>query len=382
MSSPLTVALNASILRAPRTGIGQYVAALTSALQVQELARPELFTGLVWQRTLPAAAMPGYSQLSRLVKRLVPDAYRVRRAVEQARFNQGVRRIRPDLYHEPSLWPFEFDGPMVMTLHDLTHVHYPHTQPADRLAAIERYVGQSVLRAQRILVDSQFIADEVCRHYGVPVQRVMVAPLGSSARFHPRSVAQIAPLLATLGLQPGGYLLCVGTLEPRKNLQLALRAHERLPAALRASYPLVLVGMVGWQGQQLAEPLRRAIAGGQVRLLGYQSDESLAQLFAGARLLLFPSLYEGFGLPVLEAMSSGTPVIATRTSALPEVAGEAGHYIDPSDDSGCAAAMTQLIEDQVYWQHLREAGLARAQLYTWQRCAQVTAGAYHEALAG
>jgi alpha-1,3-rhamnosyl/mannosyltransferase len=381
MNTRPTVALNASILRAPRTGIGHYVAELASALQAQQLVCPELFTGLAWQRTLPAAAMPGYSQLSRLVKRVVPDAYRVRRVVEQARFNQGVRRIRPALYHEPSLWAFEFDGPMVMTLHDLTHVHYPHTQPRDRLAAIEQHAGQSVLRAQRILVDSQFIAGEVCKHYGVPAQRVVVAPLGHAARFHPRSAAQLTPRLAALGLQPGKYLLCVGTLEPRKNLQLALHAHERLPAALRARYPLVLAGMAGWKSQQLAEPLQRAIAGGQVRLLGYQSDESLAQLFAGARLLLFPSLYEGFGLPVLEAMASGTPVIATQASALPEVAGEAGHYIDPCDDSGCAAAMTQLIEDHSHWQRLREAGLARAQIYTWQRCAQITAGAYHEALA-
>ena len=381
MSTRPTVALNASILRAPRTGIGQYVVELVNALQAQELACPELFTGLAWQRTLPAAAMPGYSQLSRLIKRVVPDAYRVRRVVEQARFNEGVRRIRPALYHEPSLWPFEFDGPMVMTLHDLTHVHFPHTQPADRLEAIERYVGQSVARAQRILVDSQFIADEVCHHYGVPSQRVVVAPLGSAARFHPRSAEQLVPQLAAFGLHPGGYLLCVGTLEPRKNLQLVLRAYERLPAALRASYPLVLAGMASWQSQQLAAPLQRAIASGQVLLLGYQSDESLAQLFAGAHLLLFPSLYEGFGLPVLEAMASGTPVIATQTSSLPEVAGEAGHYIDPSDDVVCAAAIMQLIEDHTYWQRLRETGLERAKTYTWQRCAQITASAYREALA-
>ncbi|MWV14969.1 glycosyltransferase [Pseudomonas sp. L-22-4S-12] len=374
----MSVAFNASILRAPRTGIGQYLVELVRALATDPEFEPQLFNGWNWQAQLPAAALPGYSRLSALVKRGVPNAYALRRLVEQRRFSR--KAACADLYHEPSLWPFEFDGPMVMTLHDLTHVHYPQTQPADRLAAIERHAAGGVERAQRILVDSQFIADEVCAHYGVPAERVVIAPLGCAARFHPRAPEQLAARLATLGLQPDRYLLCVGTLEPRKNLQLALRAYERLPAALREHYPLVLAGMPGWRAEQLAEPLQRALAGGQVRLLGYQDDSALAELFAGARLLLFPSLYEGFGLPVLEAMASGTPVILSRSSALPEVAGDAGLYIDPLDDVACAAAIQLLIDDQARWLALREAGLLRAQAYSWQRCAQITASVYREAV--
>lgn len=374
----MRIAFNASILRAPRTGIGQYLVELVRALATDSEFEPRLFNGWNWQAQLPAAALPGYSRLSALVKRGVPNAYALRRLVEQRRFN--CKAACADLYHEPSLWPFEFDGPMVMTLHDLTHVRFPQTQPADRLVAIERHAARGVERAQRILVDSQFIADEVCAHYGVSAERVVVAPLGCAARFHPRAPEQLTARLAVVGLQPGRYLLCVGTLEPRKNLQLALRAHERLPAALRERYPLVLAGMPGWRAEQLAEPLQRALASGQVRLLGYQDDNGLAELFAGARLLLFPSLYEGFGLPVLEAMASGTPVILSRSSALPEVAGDAGLYIDPRDDVACAAAIQLLVEDQARWLALREAGLARAQAYSWQRCAQITAGVYREAV--
>lgn len=374
----ISVAFNASILRAPRTGIGQYLVELVRALATDPEFEPRLFNGWSWQAQLPAAALPGYSRLSALVKRGVPNAYALRRLVEQRRFSR--KAACADLYHEPSLWPFEFDGPMVMTLHDLTHVRFPQTQPADRLAAIERHAARGVERAQRILVDSQFIADEVCAHYGVPADRVVVAPLGCAARFHPRAPEQLTARLAALGLQPGRYLLCVGTLEPRKNLQLALRAYERLPAALREHYPLVLAGMPGWRAEQLAEPLQRALAGGQVRLLGYQDDSALAELFAGARLLLFPSLYEGFGLPVLEAMASGTPVILSRSSALPEVAGDAGLYIDPLDDVACAAAIQLLVDDQARWLALREAGLERAQTYSWQSCAQITASVYREAV--
>src|SRR5690606_21196139 len=273
-----------------------------------------------------------------------------------------------------------FDGPMLMTLHDLTHVHFPQTQPADRLAAIERHAARGVERAQRILVDSQFIADEVRAHYGVPADRVVVAPLGCAARFHPRMPEQLAGRMAALGLQSGRYLLCVGTLEPRKNLQLALRSYERLPAALRERYPLILAGMPGWRAEQLAEPLQRALASGQVRMLGYQDDNCMAELFAGARLLLFPSLYEGFGLPVLEAMASGIPVILSRSSALPEVAGDAGLYIDPLDEVACASAIELLIEDKAQWTAQRAAGLKRARDFSWARCALITSTAYREAL--
>ena len=376
----MRIALNAGILRAPRTGIGQYLVELVQALAAYPEFELTLFNGWKWQSELPGAALPGYSRVSGLIKRYVPNAYALRRLIEQQRFNNGSAGV--DLYHDPSLWPFEFDGPMVMTLHDLTHVHFPETQPANRLVEIERHAGRSVERAQRILVDSQFIGDEVCRHYGVSAERVVVAPLGCAARFHQRAAAQLVAPLQALDLQPGRYLLCVGTLEPRKNLQLALRAYECLPAVVRAQYPLVIAGMSGWHPEQLAAPLQRALATGQVRLLGYQSDATLAELLAGARLLLFPSLYEGFGLPVLEAMASGTPVILSRSSALPEVAGDAGTYIDPQDERACSAAIQHLIDDQTEWQPRRELGLQRAKEFSWGRCAAVTASVYKQVLEG
>src|SRR5690606_28187313 len=181
----MRIALNASILRAPRTGIGHYLVELVQALATDPDLELQLFNGWNWQPELPKAALPGYSRLSSLIKRCVPHAYTLRRRIEQQRFGRGSGDAT--LYHDPSLWPFAFDGPMVMTLHDLTHVHFPETQPKDRLAEIERHAANSVERAQHILVDSRFVGNEVCRHYGVPIERVTVAPLGYSARFHPRT---------------------------------------------------------------------------------------------------------------------------------------------------------------------------------------------------
>lgn len=377
----MQVALNARILQAPRTGIGQYVSSLTQALRDQADVSLELFLGRQWAMDLPPAPMPGYSRRASLAKR-VPGAYRIRRWLEQGNFDRGLRTRAVDLYHEPSLWPLEFDGPMVMTLHDLTHVHYPHTQPADRLAEIERQVGKGVERAQYVLTDSEHVADEVRRHFSLPHERVLVAPLGYAPRFRPRTDEELANTLASFGLSAGQYLICVGTLEPRKNLQLALRAHALLPTSLRTRLPLVIVGMPGWRSEGLDETLDAAVKGGWAKVLGYQRDDVLAELLAGAKALLFPSLYEGFGLPVLEAMGSGVPVLLTRSSSLPEVAGEAGIYVDAQDPQEMCTAVQELVDDFSLWERCRALGLERAREFSWQRCARITSEAYRKAVGG
>lgn len=375
----MRIALNTRILQAPRTGIGQYLIELIGALDDDPSLELEFFHGWGWSRQLPPAALPGYSRWVAWAKQ-VPGAYRVRRLLEQRRFDRGLRHTVVDLYHEPSLWPLEFPGPMLMTLHDLTHVHYPQTQPADRLAEIARCVEPALERARVILTDSQFVADELQRHYGVARERLKVAPLGYAQRFHPRPLADLGRVTAPLGVTPGSYLLCVGTLEPRKNLALALRAYALLPEAVRQRYPLLIVGMAGWRRDDFAADLQAALASGQVRLLGYLDDERLAELLAGARMLLFPSLYEGFGLPVLEAMASGVPVLLSPSSALPEVAGRAGTYAEAGDPEGWCRAILRLIEDQAEWQARRVAGLEQAQGFSWTRCAGITAAAYRQAL--
>lgn len=380
----MNIALNASILRAPRTGIGQYVAELVAALQHRDDVDVRLFLGNGWSPTLPApaeAALVEQAARRAALLRKLPGAYRLRRFFEQRAFDGGLRRHRAELYHEPSLWPLDFDGPLVMTVHDLTHVRYPETQPRARLREIERRVGRGVARAARVLVDSACIGEEVVRHFGLPAEKVVVAQLGCGSEFHPRTAAQTRAALQPLGVSHGGYLLCVGTLEPRKNLVLALRAHARLPEALRARYPLLIVGMSGWGEEKFAAELQAALAAGHVRLAGYLGRERLAEVVAGARALVYPSLYEGFGLPVVEAMASGTPVVVSDRASLPEVAGSAGIVIDAADDAGLADAMRTLIEDDAAWQRCRDAGLQRAAQFTWRRCAEITAQAYRAALA-
>lgn len=377
--TPLRVAFNSRILTAPKTGIGQYTCELIRALQRDESLQVQLFNGMSWSQQLPSAALPGYSTLSTLAKQ-VPGAYGLRRFIEQRRFNQGLRRNPVELYHEPSLWPLEFAGPMVMTLHDLTHVHYPETQPADRLREIAKRVEPALARAQVILTDSQFIADEAQRYYGIAPERLRVAPLGYAERFRPYSGAELATGCAELGVSAGQYLLCVGTLEPRKNLPLALETYAQLPAAVRQRYPLLIAGMPGWGQSALQGPLGQAVATGQVRLLGYLDDQRLAHVLAGARMLLFPSRYEGFGLPVLEAMAAGVPVLLSDSASLPEVAGTAGTYCAAHSAQEWSTAILRLIEDDSEWQLRRTLGLQQAQQFSWANCARITTAAYRQAL--
>ena len=376
----MQIALNARILQAPRTGIGHYLAELVNALGEEPDVELSLFHGWGWSPVLPDAALPGYSRMTPVLRQ-IPGAYQARRWLEQRRFDKG-RPQRVDLYHEPSLWPLLFKGPTIVTLHDLTHVHYPSTQPAARLKEIERRLDQGVKQASLILTDSQFIADEAQAYFGLGPERFIVAPLGAAPRFHPRTDDELRSVLLSHGVEPRGYFLCVGTLEPRKNLLQALRAHALLPESMRQQFPLLIVGMAGWKTEQLNEELRKRMLEGTVCLLGYLSDEHVAQLIAGARALIFPSLYEGFGLPVLEAMASGTPVVVTRRSAMPEVAGAAGNYIEPHDLNGLRDAMSRLVDDQTHWQACREAGLQQARLFSWNRCATLTARAYRQALGG
>ena len=386
----MRIALNAGILRAPRTGIGQYVAGLAGALLAHEEVELQLFMGRQWLSALPPPAPPGQqTRQAQWANRLraLPLAYTLRRALEQRRFSAGLRRHASTLYHEPTLWPLASDCPMVMTVHDLTHLRYPHTQPAARRRHIERHLAAGVARAARILVDSAWIGAEVRQHFGLPAERVVVAPLGCGAEFRPHTPAQTAALRQQLEQQlgrqlaHGGYFLCVGTLEPRKNLQLALRAHARLPAALQRRYPLLIVGVTGWGEDSFSAELRRALSRGTVHVLGYLAPEALAALLAGACALVFVSLYEGFGLPLLEAMQSGTPLIHTRRASLPEVAGDVGLSVDAEDATELTSAMQRLIEDAVLWQRCQAAGMLRAREFSWARCAELSVGAYRAALA-
>ncbi len=205
--------------------------------------------------------------------------------------------------------------------------------------------------------------------------------MGANPAFRPHSAAALAPVLARWELQAQGYSLYVGTIEPRKNLDRLLDAYEALPKALRARYPLVMAGSPGWRSEHTHARMARAASAGWLHYLRYVPQADLPALYAGARLFAYPSLYEGFGLPVLEAMASGVPVLTSNVSSLPEVVGDVALSIDPQDTDAITAALVRGLQDEAWQLQACSAGIEHARQFTWARCIDRTVQVYAQ-LAG
>jgi alpha-1,3-rhamnosyl/mannosyltransferase len=377
----IRLAFNASSLLVPHTGIGAYTRNLGSALRASGEVDPLFFYGLGWSSEIRQAALPGAASLRASILKWIPRPYWLKRlGIQQRSFNQGARAHRFDLYHEPGFLPFRFDGPTVITIHDLSPLRYPETHPADRVRNIREYLPKAVEQAARIIVDSAFVKREVMDLLGVDAGRVRPILLGVTAEFKPRGEEETAACLRKYGLQHGGFMLAVGTLEPRKNLLQGIEAHAALPAQVRDRMPFVVAGAKGWLTDALEKRISAAEACGEVRWLGYVPAEDLPLLYAAARLLIYPSIYEGFGLPVLEAMASGVPVVTSDRASLPEVAGDAAIMIDPDDRDALRDAILSLAEDDRYARERAALGVAQARRFSWERCAQETIAVYREVL--
>lgn len=384
----MKVAFNATPLLSPLTGIGQYTYHLAKGLQADPELDMHFFYAGAWRQDVQEANESIEAQTSwrlklrSVVKKSIPDAarYNLSRYWRQRSFSQGCRQKTVDLYHEPNFLAYRCDVPSVITAHDLSWIRYPQTHPKERVAEMNRFFQPGLERASLILTDSEFVKQELMDLFGTPAQRIKSIPLGAEAVFHPRSEQETSMVLNQQGLTHGRYLLAVGTLEPRKNLGMALEAYRSLPAAMREHHPLVLVGMKGWLTSALEKQMAPLVAAGHIRVLGYLQRDELATIISGALCLIYPSIYEGFGLPPLEAMASAVPVISSNVSSLPEVVGDSGVLIDPENAPDLAQAMTRMVEDSEFRNTLAAKSLERSRLFSWERCVTQTAAAYRQVL--
>lgn len=376
----MKVAFNAAQLLGPLTGVGQYSLQLAHAMTADGRARFRYFYLSHWSSDIAPRDIAGMPALKSFVKRWLPRPYELTRAIQQRAFTRGVRAFGADLYHEPSFLPFRFDGPTVVTIHDLSWIRFPESHPAERVRILDSLVPVAMETASRLIVVSEFVRREVVDQFHVSPARISVVHNAARSIFKPRTADQRAATLQRLGLIDGSYFLCVGTLEPRKNLQLALRAHALLPARLRQRCPLVISGARGWHLSELEKMMAAAAARDELIVPGFVDDDSLADLYSGAAALLYPSRYEGFGLPPLEAMACGTPVILSNAASLPEVGGVAAVYHSPDDAEALASAMQRMLDDAAYRQERAQASLMQAARFSWQQAAQHTLAAYRDAL--
>lgn len=367
----LRVLFNATALRVPLAGVGQYTLRLAQALAQLEGVRLDHFDGHAFSRELRCEPSPRRARMHAFARGALPGAYAVRRWLMQRRFDRGS--AGHDLYHEPSTLGLDFDGPTVLTVHDLSWIRHPETHPPARVRELEKRFAPGLERATRVITGSEFVKREISDAFAYPGERITVIPHGRDPLFHPRDAQATRAVRDRYQLVHGGYFLCVGTLEPRKNIRLAIEGHARLPADVRDRFPLVMAGLEGWG---------EGVRGGNAIRAGYLEREDLACLTAGALALVYPSRYEGFGLPPLEAMACGVPPITSNASSVPEVVGDAGVTIDPDDTAAMTEAMRSLATDSARRALLAERAVARAGAFTWQASARATAATYERAVRG
>ena len=375
----MRLAINATSLRQPLTGLGNYTYNLLNVFyKSQDITSIDLFYGSSWSRNLTIMNESRFEKLRSFVRDRVPGSYNFMRFLMQSAFDKKINQN--DLYHEPNFLSFKSEIPAVISVHDLSWIRYPEFHPKSRVLAMNKFFARGLKDAQRIIVDSGYIKNEIIDLLGYSIDKIDVIPLGFSSHFIPRKRDEISGVLNQFGLKYQDYFLLVGTIEPRKNIITALNAFLKLPRRIRQKTPLVIVGVKGWLSDGFLDSFQPLIRGGEVIILGYLNFEDLVFMYAGAKALIFPSVYEGFGLPPLEAMACGIPVIASNTSSVPEVVGEAGILIDPFDADMFAEAMMNLADDISFREMLAEKSLTRSQLFSWDSCAEKTISTYKKVL--
>jgi O-antigen biosynthesis alpha-1,3-rhamnosyltransferase len=389
--TPIGVLLGADSLPGARSGIGR------QTLEVARLLRRTPAIGalalLVGERCLPADALETLARMAtpattRGVSRIaavIPGVAAVHAAWRRRQMNgfaasMGQRIGGRVVYHEVNMIARPFDGATVVTVHDLSWRADPRWHTAERTAWIERRLPSTLAQASRFVCVSDFTAGDVRREFGVAPSRIDIVRPAASAMFRPIEREPAAPVLSRLELTDRGYVFAVSTIEPRKNFDRLLAAHAMLPEAVRQRLPLVIAGSRGWGAALTDAVAERAIRTGTLRLLGHVADDDLVALYARSAAVAYVSLYEGFGLPVLEAMACGAPVIASRNTAVGETAGDAALLVDPEDVADIANAIARVLNDPSLAAALTARGLLRAAEFSWDAMAAGLIASWRKAL--
>ncbi|PTB99148.1 glycosyltransferase family 1 protein [Marinobacter sp. Z-F4-2] len=376
----MKVILSIEAVRFPLTGIGRYSYELAQGLMASsEIDSLKLFSGLRFSYTLSESRETSTRLYG--LKRVVQSS-RVLTALYQGA-NPAIRWLtlcgfKNHIYHSPNFFLPPFAGPKIATFHDLSAFTWAECYEPVKARFLQKGLRHTIDNANALITDSEFTRQELASFSGWPLEKIHAIPLASSPEFHPRGEPEVLPVIKKYGLNYRGYTLYVGTIEPRKNLGRLLDAYARMPLELRRRWPLVLSGYKGWQSEEIHRRVRDAERQGWARYLGFVPAAELPLLYAGARVFVFPSLYEGFGLPVLEAMSSGVPVICSNSSSLPEVAGSAALMSDAQDVVGMSENLERGLQDDLWREAAIAEGIERAGCFSWEHCVQGTIEVYRK----
>ncbi|HLL76766.1 MAG TPA: glycosyltransferase family 1 protein [Pyrinomonadaceae bacterium] len=370
-------------LATPKTGIGHYTFEVA-----RELARSRPADEFELIAPVPIAARPGGAEggpgvAPANLRACVPRTDgSLRRRWWSFGLPLHLREQNFTLYHGTNYnVPPWADCPTVVTVHDLSLLLHPETHEARLVELARRRLPVMTRTAAHVLTDSESVRAEICDLLGVEPERVTAVPLAARRAFCPAAPGEAEEVRRRLGVRED-FVLFVGTVEPRKNLLTLVRAFDLLARASTLRPQLVIAGRKGWLTEELYELVERSPSASRILFTGYVTDEELCALYSSCRVFAYPSLYEGFGLPPLEAMACGAPVVASRIPVIEETAGaEAARLVAPTDAEALAAALAELLRDDAARSELAARGLARAAEFTWERTARQTFEVYERVLA-
>lgn len=367
----MRVALNGLFLANPSTGTGQYLRELVRALRAISPLDEFVLIAPRADRTAPPPLQIAPTRL--------PGRNFAKLEFEQLTFPRAS--VRFDVAHIPHFAsPFFPTHPTVVTIHDLIPLVLPAYRGSSFVQLYTFLAAQSAKRADAIIVDSHASARDVRKHLQIPRQKLYVVHLAADARFHPPGAAHVARVRAKYAL-PENFALYLGGFDVRKNVRRVLETFASVQDA-KADTSLVIAGKLpDAKTDFFPDPLNMAETYGvraQTHFIGFVSEEDKPGLYAAARVFLYPSHYEGFGLPPLEAMACGTPVLSSNASSLPEVVGEGGILLNPDDARRWSDALWEVLTNDARWNELRARGLEKASRFSWERTARETLAVYQK----
>lgn len=368
----MNILVNSMPMEGLLTGICRYLRNMYAEMARLPETDISYFSAPPARRQMPELADSArWSRATAAIWKLPDPAIFALRSLHWLRYEGWLRRAcrqeSYDVYHETAFVPAAMSAvPTVYSVYDLSLIHYRDKHPRERVWFYDFFRKRRLRYASHILTISEFIRGEICDTFRLPPESVTAVPLAPDPLFVSQPVNQVQEVRQRLGL-PEDYFLFVGSLEPRKNLPLLVKALERC----QTKAGLALVGWEGWGDKRWLNTAQQSALSNQIVLTGYVDDVSLAALYSGALALVYPSLYEGFGLPILEAMSCGCPVICSNCASMPEVAGDAARLVDPFDADDLAAALDEMTAERVR-DEWRAKGLTRAKEFSWARTAALT----------
>lgn len=375
----MLVGLDAIPLASPRTGVGHYTFELARhlALIAQEvefqLVSPFPFAGEVQREA--------YLDLPANLRFVQAKSGALRRRWFAVGLPLHIKQSGFDLFHGTNYEvPLLGKCPKVLTIHDLSLLLHPATHEERLVRRGLRRLPLMARAARRIITAAESVKREICEHLKINPAKVVCTPYAPRAIFRPAPPEEIVDTRRRLKIEDE-FLLFVGTIEPRKNLLTLVRAFEEITRSTRFRPQLVIAGKQGWLTDELFSDIRKRGLEDRLRFTGYIRDEELRALYSSCRAFVYPSIYEGFGLPPLEAMACGAPVITSRISALVETVGtEGARLVPPTDVHALARSIVELLTDEGERKHLSSAGRRRAAQFSWEKTARATLEVYKEVL--